>query len=224
MLRQLRPAIASVVALTVLFGLIFPLAITAIARIAFRHQADGSLVERSGRIVGSELIGQGFSSPGYFHPRPSAAGSGYDASASAGTNLGPTSDKLINGVHNKLPNGQDDPGNFDGIRDLATAYRQENGLPADTPLPSDAVTRSASGLDPDISPANAELQVARVAKARGLTPDAVRRVVAAQTQPRQFGVLGEPRVNVLRLNLALDDLSRAGGAGPHASAGVVATR
>jgi K+-transporting ATPase ATPase C chain len=212
MLRQLRPAIASVVALTVLFGLIFPLAITAIARMAFHHQANGSLVERGGQVVGSELIGQGFSKPEYFHPRPSAAGSGYDAGASAGTNLGPTSDKLINGIHKKLPNGQDDPGNYDGIRDLAAAYRLENGLPADAPLPADAVTRSASGLDPDISPANAELQVARVAKARGLTPDAVRRVVAANTQERQFGVLGEPRVNVLRLNMALDDLSRTAGA------------
>ena len=221
MVRQLRPAIASVVTLTVLFGLIFPLAITAIARVAFHHQAGGSLVERGGRVVGSELIGQAFGSPGYFHPRPSAAGGGYDASASAGTNLGPTSDKLINGIHKKLPNGQDDPGNYDGIRDLAAAYRQENGLPGDTRLPADAVTRSASGLDPDISPANAELQVARVAKARGLTPDAVRRLVATQTQGRQFGVLGEPRVNVLRLNLALDDLLRAGGAAPHASAGAV---
>lgn len=214
MLRQLRPAIASVIALTALFGLMFPIAITAIARVAFHHQADGSLIERGGRIVGSELIGQAFSRPEYFHPRPSAAGAGYDASASSGTNLGPTSEKLINGIHNKLPNGQDDPGNFDGIGDLAAAYRQENGLPAGTPLPADAVTRSASGLDPDISPANAELQVARVAKARGLTPDAVRRVVAGQTRARQFGLLGEPRVNVLGLNLALDDLSRADGAAP----------
>jgi len=224
MLRQLRPAITSVVTLTLLFGLIFPLAITAIARVAFPHQADGSLVVRGGQVVGSELIGQPFSSPGYFHPRPSAAGSGYDASASAGTNLGPTSDKLINGIHKKLPNGQDDPGNFDGIRDLAAAYRQENGLPADAPLPADAVTRSASGLDPEISPANAELQITRVAKARGLSPDAVRRLVASHTQARQFGLLGEPRVNVLRLNLALDDLAPAHAAAPHASAGEVAGR
>jgi K+-transporting ATPase ATPase C chain len=223
MFKQLKPAILSVVTLTVLFGLVFPLAITGIARLAFRHQAEGSLIERGGRIVGSELIGQAFSAPGYFHPRPSAAGAGYDASASAGTNLGPTSDKLINGIHKKLPNGQDDPGNYDGIRDLAAAYRQENGLSPDTPLPADAVTRSASGLDPDISPANAELQVARVAKERGLAPDEVRRVVAAETQARQFGLLGEPRVNVLRLNLALDDLFHGGGV-PHASAGAVAKR
>jgi K+-transporting ATPase ATPase C chain len=214
----------SVVTMAVLFGLVFPLAITAIARVAFHHQAEGSLVERGGRIIGSELIGQGFNGPRYFHPRPSAAGGGYDATASAGTNLGPTSDKLINGIHKKLPNGEDDPGNFSGIRDLAAAYRQENELPPSTPLPADAVTRSGSGLDPDISPANAALQVARVAKARGLAPDAVARVVAAQTRARQFGLLGEPRVNVLALNLALDDLSGTHGAPPHTSARVGASR
>jgi K+-transporting ATPase ATPase C chain len=217
MLRQLRPAIVSVVTLTVIVGLIFPLVITAIARVAFQHKAGGSLIERGGAVVGSELIGQSFSDPKYFHPRPSAAGGGYDASASSGTNLGPTSDKLINGIHKKLPDGSDDPGNFSGIRDLALAYREENGLPPDTPLPADAVTRSASGLDPDISPANAELQATRVAKARGLTPEAVQRLVAAQVQPRQFGVLGEPRVNVLRLNLALDALPQPAGTVPPAS-------
>jgi K+-transporting ATPase ATPase C chain len=209
MLKQLRPAIASVLSMTVLFGLVFPLAITAIARLVFPHQADGSLVLRGGKVIGSELIAQAFTKPGYFHPRPSAAGGGYDGTASAGTNLGPTSDKLINGIHKQLPNGQDDPGNFDGIRDLAAAYRQENGLAADALVPADAVTRSGSGLDPDISPANAALQIARVAKARGLSLEAVQRLVAAQTQPPQFGVLGEPRVNVLRLNLALDDLAHA---------------
>ena len=224
MLRQLRPAITSVVVLTLLFGFVFPLVITAIARVAFHHQANGSLVERGGQVVGSELIAQGFSKPGYFHPRPSAAGGGYDATASAGTNLGPTSDKLFNGIHKKLPDGKDDPGNFDGIRDLAAAYRTENGLPADAPLPADAVTRSGSGLDPDISPANAELQVDRVAKARGLAPDAVRRVVGAHTEARQVAILGEPRVNVLRLNLALDELSRAGGATSQDGAGGATTR
>jgi K+-transporting ATPase ATPase C chain len=224
MLKQLRPAILSVLTLAVAFGLVFPLLITAIARVAFPHQSAGSLVERGGRVIGSELLAQAFGKPGYFHPRPSAAGAGYDATASGGTNLGPTSDKLIHGIHKKLPNGQDDPGNFDGIADLAAAYRQENGLAAGTPLPADAVTRSGSGLDPDISPANAALQISRVAKARGLTSAAVQGLVAAQTQPRQFGVLGEPRVNVLRLNLALDDLSRAsaGVSGPAGRA--VATR
>ena len=204
MLRQLRPALVSVVTLTVLCGFVFPLAITGIAQLAFHHQANGSLIVRDGRIVGSHLIGQGFSGPGYFHPRPSAAGGGYDASASAGTNLGPTSDKLINGIHKKLPNGEDDPGNYSGIRDLAVAYRQENGLASGTPLPADAVTRSGSGLDPDISPANAALQTARVAQARRLPVDTVRRLVLAHTEGRTFGVLGEPRVNVLELNLALD--------------------
>ena len=224
MLRQLKPAIMSVVAMTILFGLLFPLAITAISRVAFHHQAGGSLVERNGHVVGSELIAQAFTQPGYFHPRPSAAGSGYDPTSSGGTNLGPTSDKLINGIHKKLPDGKDDPGNFDGIRDLAAAYRQENGLAPGTPLPADAVTRSGSGLDPEISPANAELQMARVAKARGLTPDAVRRVVAAHTEARQFAILGEPRVNVLRLNLALDDMARAGGVARHAALDGVAKR
>jgi len=204
MLRQLRPALVSVVALTVLCGFVFPLAITGIAQLVFHHQANGSLLVRDGRIIGSRLIGQGFSAPGYFHPRPSAAGGGYDPTASAGTNLGPTSDKLVNGIHKKLPNGQDDPGNFDGIRDLAQAYRQENGLTADAPLPADAVTRSASGLDPEISPANAALQVARVARTRGMPADVVRRLVLAHTEGRTFGLLGEPRVNVLELNLALD--------------------
>ena len=204
MLRQLRPALVSVVTFTVLCGFVFPLAITGIAQLGFHHQANGSLIVRDGRVVGSHLIGQGFSDPRYFHPRPSAAGNGYDATASAGTNLGPTSDKLVNGIHKKLPNGQDDPGNYDGIRDLARSYRQQNGLSEDAPLPADAVTRSGSGLDPEISPANAALQVARVAQARRLPVDEVRRLVLAHTEGRTFGVLGEPRVNVLELNLALD--------------------
>ena len=171
MLRQLRPAILSVLVFTDAHRVRFPAVITAIAQALFPHQANGSLIEQDGRVVGSELIGQSFSAPGYFHPRPSAAGSGYDASASGGTNLGPTSDKLINGIHKKLPDGEDDPGNYDGIRDLAAAYRKENGLPDNAPVPADAVTRSASGLDPHISPANAALQVARVARARGLPED-----------------------------------------------------
>jgi potassium-transporting ATPase KdpC subunit len=204
MFGQLRPAIMSVLVMTIVCGLLFPLAITAIAQVAFPHQANGSLIEQGGKVIGSELIGQNFTAPGYFHPRPSAAGSGYDASASSGTNLGPTSDKLINGIHKKLPNGKDDPGNFDGIKDLAAAYRKENGIPDNAPVPADAVTRSGSGLDPEISPANADLQVGRVAKTRGLTEDQVRSLVAQNTAGRQLGFLGEPRVNVLKLNLALD--------------------
>ena len=200
----------SVLVFVVLTGLLFPAVVTGIARAAFPKQANGSLIVENGQVTGSDLIGQNFVAPRYFHPRPSAAGSGYDASNSSGTNLGPTSDKLINGIHKKLPNGKDDPGNFDGVKDLAAAYRTENGLPADAPLPADAVTRSASGLDPEISPANAMLQAPRVAKARGLGVDRVTALVAENTQGRTFGLLGEPRVNVLRLNMALDAIAPAG--------------
>jgi potassium-transporting ATPase KdpC subunit len=204
MFKQLRPAIMSVVVMTIAFGLIFPFAITALAQVMFHHQANGSLIEQGGKIVGSELIGQPFTKPQYFHPRPSAAGSGYDPTSSGGTNLGPTSDKLINGIHKKLPNGKDDPGNFDGIKDLAAAYRKENNLAVDALVPPDAVTRSASGLDPEISPANAALQAPRVAQARHLSPEAVMELVRQHTEGRTLGFMGEPRVNVLLLNLALD--------------------
>lgn len=204
MLRQLLPAVKSVLVIAILFGLLFPLLITVIAKAAFPYQANGSLISRGGSVLGSEIIAQGFVAPGYFHPRPSAAGSGYDATSSGGTNLGPTSDKLMNGIHKKLPNGQDDPGNFDGIKDLAAAYRKDNGMAPDAPVPADAVTRSGSGLDPEISPANAQLQAARVAGARHLSVDQVLELVLKYTQGRQWGILGEPRVNVLKLNLALD--------------------
>ncbi len=203
MLKQLRPAITSVVLFIVLTGLVFPAAVTLAAKALFPHQANGSLIEKNGAVVGSELIGQNFAGANYFHPRPAA--NGYDAGNSGGTNLGPTSDKLINGIHKKLADGKtDDPGNFDGIKDLADAYRKDNGLAADAPVPPDAVTRSASGIDPEISPENANLQVSRVAKARNLDESAVRKIVADNTAGRTFGLLGEPRVNVLKLNLALD--------------------
>ena len=212
MLKQLRPALMSVLVFTLLTGFLFPGVVTLVAKAAFPRQANGSLIEQDGRVVGSSLIGQPFSAPRYFHPRPSAAGNGYNAgkpddsyAGSGGTNLGPTSDKLINGIHKKLADGKtDDPGNFDGIKDLAAAYRTENSLPTDADVPADAVTRSASGLDSEISPANAALQVARVAKARGLSDDAVRQMVSANTQGRTLGFLGDPRVNVVTLNLALD--------------------
>ena len=136
MLKQIKPAILSVMVMTVVLGFGFPFAITLVARVVFPRQAGGSLIVRQGRIIGSEIIGQGFSGTGYFHPRPSAAGGGYDATASGGTNLGPNSDKLINGIHQKLPDGKDSPGNFDGIRDLAAAYRLENGLPPNAPVPA----------------------------------------------------------------------------------------
>jgi K+-transporting ATPase ATPase C chain len=203
MLKQLRPAIMSVLVLTLLTGFLFPALITVIAKAAFPAQAEGSLIERDGKVIGSSLIGQNFSAPRYFHPRPSAAGSGYDAAASSGTNLGPTSSKLLKGIPDD-PATKDTDESFAGIPQLAAAYRTENGLAKDTTLPADAVTRSASGLDPHISPTNAALQATRVAKARGLSTDQVTELIAQNTEGRQFGLLGEPRVNVLRLNLALD--------------------
>jgi potassium-transporting ATPase KdpC subunit len=192
---QLRPAIWGVLVLTLLTGVIFPLLLFALARPLFPYQAKGSLVERGGLTAGSELIGQDFAAPQYFHPRPSAAGAGYDGTASGGTNLAPDNRKLIEG----------DRG-FAGIRQLADEYRKTNHLASDVPIPIDAVTRSGSGLDPDISPENAALQVARVARARGLSEDAVRQIVTDRTRQPQFGILGNPHVSVLELNLALDRL------------------
>jgi len=196
MKTHLLPAIRLTLVLAALTGLAYPLAVTAVARFVFPAQAGGSLL-RDGRdqVVGSALLGQSFAKPGYFHPRPSAAGSGYDASASSGTNLGPTSRKLAEG----LPDGT-----FAGVAQLASAYRRENGLPADATVPADAVTRSASGLDPHISPANARLQAPRVAHDRGLPPEKVERLVEQHVERPQWGFLGDARVNVLRLNLALD--------------------
>jgi K+-transporting ATPase ATPase C chain len=205
-MKQLRPAIVLTLFFVALTGLLFPGVVWAIGRVIFPSQAAGSFIQDAkGNVVGSALLGQTFTKPEYFHPRPSAAGAGYDAANSSGTNLGPTSDKLINGI-------KDDPATKDvdetylGFRDLAKAYREENGLPSDTAIPADAATRSASGLDPDISPANAELQVARVAKARGFGAERVRQAIAKNTSGRFLGVSGEPRVNVLQLNLALDAL------------------
>ena len=189
MVTHLRTAILMVVVLTILLGIIYPLVMTGIAQVLFPSQANGSLVrDTSGNVIGSALLGQNFTQPQYFHPRPSAAGSdGYDATASGGSNLGPTNQKLI-----------------DAVKDRTDAYRQENGLAADAPVPVDAVTTSASGLDPDISPANALLQANRVAQARGLSVDQVRSLVNQYTEGRTLFVLGEPRVNVLKINLALD--------------------
>ena len=185
--------------------LVFPAVIFGISQAVFPFQANGSLLkDKDGKLIGSAIIAQGFTKPEYFHPRPSAAGNGYDAANSSGTNLGPTSDKLINGVHKKTADGKDDPGNFDGVNDLAKAYRDENGPPKDAVIPADAVTRSASGLDPDISPENAQVQVARIAKARAISPDKVTGIVEASTEGRFLGIYGEPRVNVLKMNMALD--------------------
>ena len=190
----------------VLTGLVFPGVVWAIGRVVFPSQAAGSFIkDAQGNVVGSTLLGQSFTKPEYFHPRPSAAGAGYDAASSSGTNLGPTSDKLINGVKDD-PATKDVDETYPGFRDLARTYREENGLAPDTVIPADAATRSASGLDPDISPANADLQVARVARSRGLAAGRVRQAVADNTSGRWLGLIGEPRVNVLQLNLALDAL------------------
>ncbi len=205
MAKQLLISIRITVILLLIVSGVYPLVVWGLSQAAFRHQANGSLLTNAqGQVVGSELLAQGFTKPEYFHPRPSAAGGGYDPTASSGTNLGPTSDKLINGIHKKLPNGKDDPTNFDGVKDLAAAYRKDNGLADSAAVPVDAVTRSASGLDPHISPANAGLQIARVARARGVSEDTVHGLVKQNTQGRSLGFLSEPVVNVLTLNVALD--------------------
>jgi K+-transporting ATPase ATPase C chain len=205
-MKHLRPAILLTIFFVLVTGLLFPGVIWAIGQTVFPHQANGSLIrDAQGNLVGSALVGQSFTRREYFHPRPSAAGAGYDAANSSGTNLGPTSDRLIHGI-------KDDPATKDvdetylGFADLAKLYREESGLAPDALIPADAATRSGSGLDPEISAANAELQVARVAKARNLPESRVRQLVVEHEGGRLLGVLGEPRVNVLLLNLALDRL------------------
>jgi len=185
LLKQIYPAFAMTVVLTVLLGIIYPLVVTGLSHVIFPRQAAGSLIERDGKVIGSRLIGQPFSGPGYFHSRPSAAGNGYDATASGGTNLGPTSRKLFS----------------TNVRAAAEALNAEN---PNVLIPIDLVTSSASGLDPHITPAAAGFQVPRVARERRLSSEQVRRLVSEHTEGRQFGLLGEPRVNVLELNLALD--------------------
>jgi potassium-transporting ATPase KdpC subunit len=187
MRRQLVPALVVFLAFTVLTGIAYPLTVTGIAQVAFPGQADGSLLERDGSVVGSRLIGQAFSGPRYFHPRPSAAGEGYDAMASGPSNLGPTNEKLLAAV-----------------RQRRIEYRRENGLPSCAAVPIDAVTASASGLDPHISLANARLQAPRAARERSLPLNRVLALVEEHTDGRSLGFLGEPGVNVLELNLALD--------------------
>ena len=185
MLSEIRPAIVSTVLFTLLLGVAYPLAITGASKVAFPWQAEGSLLyDASGKVVGSALIGQGFAKPEYLHPRPSAAGMGYDASASSGSNYGPLSSDLAKRVK----------GDADALR--ASTGHQE--------IPDDAITTSGSGLDPDISPAYALLQVDRVAKARGLSPDEVRTVVSAHVEQPFLGFIGQPHVNVLKTNLDLD--------------------
>ena len=239
MLKALKPGFLMMLVMTVLTGLVYPTVVTGIARVVFRDQADGSLIVSNGRVIGSRLIGQTFTRPEYIRPRPSAAGAGYDPTASAGTNLGPTSAKLINGT-TKLDDKKHEVVDFDGIKDRIVHYCLDNGIPYRSsrpldaftdaqghlddvklikafnddkaplvftparPIPADAVTASESGLDPHISPANAQAQAARVAKARGVPVEQVLEMMARHTEGRTFGILGEPRVNVLELNLDLD--------------------
>ena len=186
-LSALRPAVLILLAFTVITGIIYPLAITGIAQVILPHQANGSLVKDGDRVVGSELIGQNFAKPGYFHPRPSAAGKGYDASASSGSNLGPTSKALADNIKQGVAQAR-----TDGVTGA---------------VPADMVTASGSGLDPDISPANAYAQVARVAKARGIPEAQVRQLVERMIVPGTLGILGEPHANVLALNRQLDAAS-----------------
>jgi K+-transporting ATPase ATPase C chain len=188
MKRNLLTAVLMTVVTTILLGIIYPLVLTGIAQLVFPDKANGELIRRNGVVVGSRLIGQPFSSSAYFHSRPSAAGNGYDGGNSGGSNLGPTNQKLIERV----------------TGDVARLQMENPGRP----VPVDLVTASASGLDPDISPAAAEFQIPRLARARGLSVDAVGRLVAQHTRGRSFGFLGEPRVNVLELNIALDQVKR----------------
>ncbi|MFZ3213898.1 MAG: potassium-transporting ATPase subunit KdpC [Terriglobales bacterium] len=184
MKKNLVTAVLMTIVTTVLLGIIYPLVVTGLAKVLFPHQANGQLIERNGKVVGSRIIGQAFTGPAYFHPRLSAAGNGYDAGNSGGSNLGPTNQKLIDRVK----------------QDVASLQAENPG----TPVPIDLVTTSASGLDPDISPAAADFQVARVARERGISQDELRRLLAKHTEGRQLGFLGEPRVNVLEVNLDLD--------------------
>ena len=183
--KNLVTAVLMTIVTTLLLGIVYPLVVTGLAQVLFPDKANGQLIERNGKIVGSRIIGQAFSSPGYFRSRPSAAGTGYDATNSAGTNLGPTNKKLI-----------------DAVKAAVDTAKKEN---PSAPVPVDLVTSSASGLDPHISPAAAAFQVPRVARERGVPEGEIKRLVAAHTLGRQLGFLGEPVVNVLELNLALDD-------------------
>ena len=239
MLKELGPGLRLTVIFTVLTGIIYPVVMTGLSEVIFPRQSKGSLVTVNGKVVGSSLIGQPFAKPEYFHPRPSAAGNGYDASSSGATNLGPTSAKLLRGT-TKMDDKKNEVVDFDGIADRIVHYCVDNDIPYEssvpldqfkdshgdlddvklikafnddkaplvfmpkTPIPQDAVTASASGLDPHITPANAEIQATRVAKARGVPADQVRQVVAQFTERPDWGIFGEPHVNVLLLNVALD--------------------
>lgn len=239
MLKELGPGLRLTLVFTVLTGLLYPAVMTGVSELIFPKQANGSLVSVNGKVVGSSLIGQPFAKPEYFHPRPSAAGSGYDATASSGTNLGPTSAKLLRGT-TKTDDKNNEVVDFDGINLRIVHFCVDNDIPyessvpldkfrdshgdlddvklikafnddkapllfkAKASIPPDAVTASSSGLDPHISPANAEAQAARVAKPRGVSADQVKQLIPQFTDRADLGFLGEPRVNVLMLNIALD--------------------
>ncbi len=239
MWKEILPGLRINLFVTIAFGLVYPLAITGICQALFPHQANGSLVTVGGKPIGSEIIGQNFARPEYFHPRPSSAGNGYDPTYSGGSNLGPTSAKLIRGT-TKTDDKKNEVVDFDGIDLRMVHYCLENGIPYEAsasldgfknangdlddvklikafnddkaplvftpraPIPADAVTGSGSGLDPHISPANARIQTARVARARGIPADQVSQLLAQFTEGPTLGLLGDPRVNVLKLNLALD--------------------
>lgn len=239
MLKELGPGLRLTIIFTVLTGLLYPAVMTGVSELIFPKQANGSLITVNGKVVGSALIGQPFAKPEYFHPRPSAAGNGYDATASGGSNLGPTSAKLLRGTI-KMDDKKNEIVDFDGINLRIVHYCVDNDIPyessvpleqfkdahgdlddvklikafnddkapllfsAKVPIPPDAVTASASGLDPQISPANAEAQASRIAKARGVSADQVKQLIPQSTDRADLGFLGEPRVNVLMLNIAVD--------------------
>lgn len=239
MWKEILPGLRIKIFMTVVLGVVYPLAMTGISQVLFPKQANGSLITVGGKVIGSEIIGQSFSKPEYFHPRPSAAGSGYDATASSGSNLGPTSAKLIHGT-TKMDDKKNEVVDYDGINLRIVHFCIDNDIPYESstpldrfkatdgsldevklikafnddkapliftpraPIPADAVTASASGLDPHISPANAQAQVSRVSKARGISVEQANQIVAKLTEGPDLGLLGEPRVNVLKLNLAMD--------------------
>jgi potassium-transporting ATPase KdpC subunit len=188
MKKNLLIAVLMTIATTILLGIIYPLVVTLLAQVLFHDKANGQLISRNGELIGSQIIGQPFVSDRYFHSRPSAAGNGYDAANSGGSNLGPTNQKLLDRIKS----------------DVATAQADNPNLP----VPVDLVTTSASGLDPDITPAAALFQVPRIARVRGISQDQVRNLVQSHIQQREFGILGEPRVNVLELNLAIDEMAK----------------
>ena len=240
MIKELGPGFRLTLVFTILLGLVYPVAMTGISQMIFPRQANGSMITVNGKVVGSSLIGQNFSKPEYFHPRPSSAGSGYDGGSSGGSNLGPTSAKLLHGT-TKMDDKKNEVVDFEGISLRVVHYCLDNEIPYESsvpldqfknpqgnlddvklikafsedkapltftpksPIPADAVTASSSGLDPHISPANADMQAARVAKARGVSLDQVKGLIAENTKSSDWGILGEPGVNVLMLNVALDE-------------------